>query len=174
MHHLALLALATSFAAPALAQLRVLYQNDLSFNASTSALLILQDTPGSDAASACAGYSEQLLSSVNSDIEDQLKYLVYTGELQNSSRLHLGGGSSSPALRFARRQQESCNIYNVGVQFVSSGNCSEPLVSTAFLPVRRADLKNLTSSQPAGSMYQLRCTLQCQHAYLRQWYRSSR
>jgi acetylcholinesterase len=131
MHHLALLGFTAALASPALAQLRVLYQNDLSFNASTSALLVLQDTLGSDAASACAGYSEQLLSSVTPDIEDQIRYLVYAGELQNSSRLHLAP-ESSPALRFARRQQADCRAYNVGVQFVSSVNCSESLVSIVF------------------------------------------
>ena len=111
----------------ALAQVRVLYQNDLSLNSNaTSALLISDPVTGDDASQACSAYNEQLLTSVTSDLRDQLDYLVFRGALQNSSQIYIGGGSSA-RLRFKRQSQ--CQVYNVGFGLTDTGNCTESLVS---------------------------------------------
>ena len=116
-----LLALA---ATPALAQ-RILYQNDLSLNSNaTSAIFLPEAVTGSEAASACEAYNEQPLTSVTADLQDQLNYLVFRGELTNSSRIHVGGGSASPALRFARRQTASCQAYSVGNATTDAVDCA--------------------------------------------------
>ena len=121
-----LLALA---ATPALAQ-RILYQNDLSLNSNaTSAILLPESVTGTEAASACEAYNEQPLASVTADLQDQLNYLVFRGELTNSSRIHVGGGSASPALRFARRQTASCQAYSVGNVTTDAIDCATTGVS---------------------------------------------
>jgi hypothetical protein len=119
----------------ALAQVRVLYQNDLSLNSdATSALFIGQPVTGQDAAAACATYNEQLLPSVTSDLREQLDYLVFRGILQNSSQIYTGG-SSSTRLRF--RRQASCQIYNVGFGLGDTGDCTASLVN--FFQIAETD-----------------------------------
>lgn len=119
----------------ALAQVRLLLQNDLSANASlTSALFLSSATTGTQASTACGRYNEQLLASVDSDIRDQLNYLVFRGDLTNSSQLYIGGGGDNTTtaarpLRFNRRQTESCQVYTVGTGVSESGNCTTELVS---------------------------------------------
>lgn len=112
---------------------RLLFQNDLSASTDlTSALLLDATSTGSEASNACSAYSEQLLPSVNSDIQDQLNYLVFRGDLTNSSRIYVGGSSnasSTPTLRFARRQTQQCQAYEVGSANVTSVDCTTELVS---------------------------------------------
>ena len=122
----------------ALAQVRVLYQNDLSLNSNaTSALLISEPVTGENAAAACAAYNEQLLSSVTPDVKDQLQYLVFRNSLQNSSDVYVGGGSAA-RLRFKR--QASCEIYNVGLGLSDSGNCTASLVSSSSRKAEKLQL----------------------------------
>lgn len=128
-----LLPLLTSYASA----VRLLLQNDLSASAGTSALL-LDDSliAGTSASSACQVYNEQLLSEVDEDIQDQLRYLVFRGDLSNSTRLYIGSSGSngnataSPALRFARRQASQCQAWSIGDSSVVSVDCSTELVSS--------------------------------------------
>lgn len=125
-----------AFAPVALAQVRLLYQNDLSLGSNaTSALFIPGGTRGDEAANACAPYNEQLLTSVTSDLKDQLNYLVFRGVLQNSSNIYVGGGTSA-RLRFAR--QVSCEIYNVGLGIAAAGDCTAELVSAIVADAEEA------------------------------------
>ena len=114
-------------ASPALAQIRVLFQNDLSFNATAAAIFLATPTTGSNASSACTVYNEQQLSTVSSDIQDQLNYLVFRGDLSNASQIHVGGNAAS-TLRFGKRQS-ICNVYRVGTSDFTTVNCSTMLVS---------------------------------------------
>lgn len=112
---------------------RLLLQNDLSASTSYTSALLLDDatSSGSQASSACSQYNEQLLPEVNEDIQDQLRYLAFRGDISNSTRIYIGGGStnSTPALRFARRQTQQCQAYAVGNATVTSVDCSTELVS---------------------------------------------
>lgn len=115
---------------------RLLLQNDLSASTDYTSALLLDDarSSGSQASSACSAYNENLLPSVNDDIKDQLKYLVFRGDLSNSSRIYIGGSSnasSTPALRFSRRQAQECQVYSIGNSSVTSVDCTTELVSFA-------------------------------------------
>lgn len=111
---------------------RLLFQNDLSASTDvTSALLLEAASSGTQASSACSAYNEQLLPAVNSDIQDQLSYLVFRGDLTNSSRLYIGSSSnasSTPALRFARRQSQQCQAYDIGSAAGIAIDCGTELV----------------------------------------------
>ena len=140
-------------AVPAVAQVRVLFQNDLSANTSTSALLIEKTTVGSNASAACAAYNEQLLSSVSVDIRDQLNYLVYRGDLTNSSRVYLGGSLST----FWRRWKTDINVYTVGTGQTITGNGEESLVCHQLPP--HALVANRPSHSLARSMHKFGATV---------------
>lgn len=121
-------ALLLALAPVALAQVRLLYQNDLSLDSNaTSALFIPGTTRGDQISAACSPYNEQPLSDITQGLKDQLNYLVFKGILQNSSDIYIGGGSSA-SLRFKR--QSTCEIYNVGLGLATSGNCTQELVSS--------------------------------------------
>ena len=123
--------LGVSVLAASAAQVRVLYQNDLSATPSTSALLLGTLTTSSNSTAACGVYGEQPLTSVTPDIQDQLSYLVYSGELTNSSLLWIGNAINttlSPT-RFARRQASTCSAYSVGLLNVTTVDCTTALVS---------------------------------------------
>lgn len=115
---------------------RLLLQNDLSASTDLTSALLLDDSrsSGTEASSACSAYNEQLLPSVDTDIQDQLNYLVFRGDLSNSSRIYIGGSngaaaaSAAPALRFARRQAQQCQAYDVGSANVTSVDCTTELV----------------------------------------------
>lgn len=128
-------ALLISLLAHQVSAVRLLLQNDLSASTEYTSALLLDDptSSGTQASSACSTYNEQLLPSVDSDIQDQLNYLVFRGDLSNSSRIYIGGSSnasSAPALRFARRQGQQCQAYELGTANVTSVDCSIELVSS--------------------------------------------
>ncbi|KAK9899041.1 alpha/beta-hydrolase [Cystobasidium minutum MCA 4210] len=119
---------------------RLLLQIDLSASTSYTSALLLDDstTSGSQASSACSRYNEQLLPEVNEDIQDQLRYLAFRGDISNSTRIYIGGSGGDsgsgggnatalPALRFARRQASQCQAYSVGNASITSVDCSTEL-----------------------------------------------
>jgi len=121
-----LLPLVVLLPAPILAQIRVLFQNDLSANISTPALLIEQPTIGSNASTACALYNEKLLSFVSPDIRDSLNYLIFRGDLTNASRIYVGGPASTHPS--AKRWENAFNAYTVGNAMTTPVDGEDPLV----------------------------------------------
>ena len=129
-------ALVLVFAPVVLAQVRVLYQNDLSLDSNaTSALFISEPVTGQSIAQACSAYNERPLDTVTPDLRNQLDYLVFRGSLQNSSQIYIGGGSAQ--LRFKR--QAACTVFNVGFGLESTNDCSELLVSLSYRIKLRPD-----------------------------------
>jgi hypothetical protein len=124
---LALASLALAQSTPSIATTgpaRILFQNDLSTNYSTPALYLSRGVGYEAAASACQAFNEQLLSDVSADIQLQLNYLLYAGELSSSSMIWLSGTSSNSSASSAAASATS----NVPARFKRQSSC------TAFTP----------------------------------------
>ena len=117
------------------ADLRVLYTNDLSATAGTSALL-LGTTTGNNITSACSAYNERPLSSVNFDVLTQLNYLTYYSRIYGSaniSQFYIGANSTGSRNRrdvqLQARQATNCPAYSLTSRSVVNVDCSTQLVS---------------------------------------------
>lgn len=120
---------------------RVLYQNDLTYDASSPtkpALFVSTPQPNADAVAGCSGYNETLYTGqVTPDIKDQLRYLVYRGELQNSTQLWVDSTVPASRTRRIKRQDDpstlarvaKCRAYTIKSDSVDLVNCNVKLVS---------------------------------------------
>jgi len=96
---------------------QILYQNDLLANStSTSALLVHRKKCYSDAITACSALSESLLTDVTPDLEDQLNYLVFSGQVVPYTKLFVAQGSGS-----------CCSAYDTTQKAVVKVDCATEL-----------------------------------------------
>lgn len=178
----ALLLLASSAVFPSLtqAQVRVLYQNDLSGNSeASSALLVYPDSSSTtkDPTALCGGYNEQLLSDADATsetggVKDQLNYLVFRGDLKSGSQVFIADSSSSSSsakerrtLRYERNNAggKKCKALTVGTCDVKEVPCWQHLVSrrrSAFRCLRgRRERERETHTHMTGHPTELWNTL---------------
>lgn len=115
-------ALSTAVISEHLGDVRVLYQNDLLGNStSTSAFLLYGKKSFQSAQRACSALSESLLPNVPSDVHDQLRYLVFSGQLESSAQLYVArtpGGNSS---------EDRCRAYDLASGKVVQAQCDAEL-----------------------------------------------
>ena len=110
-----------------LGHVQILYENDLLSNTtSTSALLIQSEKCYPDAVAACNTLSESLLARVPPDVQHQLDYLVYSGQLHQSAKLYISPQATRSRVR-ALGGNESCLAYDVTEHKVSEVDCNTPL-----------------------------------------------
>lgn len=130
---------------------RVLFQNDLTANfPATSALYLSQQVSYGSAGASCQAYNEGLLSSVDADVASQLKYLVFAGDVKNSSQIWVGasnsGNSTNVPARF-KRQSDFCSAYSIQSNSTSQVDCSAilPVLCTQSAPPFSAGDGNVTN-----------------------------
>lgn len=103
---------------------QILYQNNLLANStSTSALLTYQKTSHKNAITACGALSESLLPDVPSHLEDQLNYLVFSGQVAPCTKIFIAKGSDS-----------CCSAYDVTQKAVVKVDCATDLPSLCAKP----------------------------------------
>lgn len=137
------------------AQVRVLFQNDLSPDSkASSALLVYPSSPSTkDPSGTCGEYNEQLVSASeasdpSSGIQDQINYLVFRGDLNKDDLVFVApssgaGGKQRRTLRWERQNGNgngnsssaaTCSAWNVGTGKVEDVDCSKYLVGLVDEP----------------------------------------
>lgn len=119
--------LAGTAAAQSLGPLRILYQNDLTNDNTTAAILIKRPVPFSEAASQCAELNESLLSEITPDLQDQLRYLVYINESTDSTQYwyQSPSGQQRRSVLFGRQNSGVCDTFSLNGE--GSTDCSDSL-----------------------------------------------
>ncbi|KII88155.1 hypothetical protein PLICRDRAFT_161014 [Plicaturopsis crispa FD-325 SS-3] len=105
----------------------VLYQNDLSYNASQSALLLHQDQSYTQAGSSCAAVNENLISNVTDDLYAQLRYLEYDGQISSNATFWITGQSTAGKRSHHRRGNTKCKAYSYKAKGSVETDCATRL-----------------------------------------------
>lgn len=129
---IALLSLAKNVSAQSNSSVTILFQNDLSSNVSTPALLVNASSTYANAEAACAVYNEQLLSAVSDDIVAQLRYLSFANVTTNSTGFWYSG-SQRQQRRSALfgRQTSICDTYTLDGEEEADCNEQHPVLCTS-------------------------------------------
>ena len=107
--------------------IQLLYQNDLTADASsTSALLLQKEATYAESLTSCQALSEFLLPAVSADIHDQLRYLTHSGQLRHG-QLHLAMPPQDAPRSRARRAPQACLAYNVQRMEANAVDCNAKL-----------------------------------------------
>ncbi|KII88136.1 hypothetical protein PLICRDRAFT_53990 [Plicaturopsis crispa FD-325 SS-3] len=108
-------------AVPTISQLgptSLLYQNDLSFNASQSALLLHDQQSFTQANASCHLTNEQLLSNVTADVRAQLRYLEFDQQVSTNATYWVASASAGNA---------TCSAYSFADDKLVSADCATQL-----------------------------------------------
>ena len=103
---------------------RVLYQNDLTGTVNQTALLLSEPVVYDQASQKCQLVSESILPAVEENVYAQLRYLVFNGEINETSAFWVGGTQRSSA-RFKR--QQICDAYDYSTNSITQEDCSAKL-----------------------------------------------
>ena len=108
--------------------IQLLYQNDLTVNTtSTSALLLQSKKSFNDAISSCAALSESLIAGVPFDVQEQLSYLAYSGQLEENAQIYIVSKSVDPVIRIRQGQEQKCSAYSMAERMVVKVDCGTKL-----------------------------------------------
>ena len=126
----ALIAAASATVINDVGSVQLLFQNDLVETTTSTSALLLKDLDSYDnALTKCLALSENLLNEVPADIQDQLTYLVYSGQLDNNARLFIGASNAQGWARQVKHQEQSCFAYSLASASVVKMDCSAELLA---------------------------------------------
>ncbi|KII88153.1 hypothetical protein PLICRDRAFT_175791 [Plicaturopsis crispa FD-325 SS-3] len=125
-------------ATPTVSQLgptSILFQNDLSFNASQSALLLYQPQSYTQANTSCGLTNEHLLANVTEDIHAQLRYLEYSKQVQGNASFWVSSLAGSSTARKGR-DAATCSAYSYAQATLVQTDCATqlPVLCTQTAP----------------------------------------
>lgn len=121
---------AASLTVVSAATVRTLYQNDLSATPAVGALIVAPAS-GNNITEACAAFNETPLNGIPDDVQSQIAYLRYSGQIAASVYLGLGaffanGTSVAPG----GQNFTGCPAFAVGTGYIATPNCSTITVSS--------------------------------------------
>ena len=108
--------------------LQLLYQNQVSARTKSTSAILLQSLQNyTDAAQSCHALSETLLNGVSQDVEDQLTYLNYSGQLNGDTRVYLSPRNGQADTLEQNAATQSCYAYSLVTNATVEVNCSTHL-----------------------------------------------